>query len=116
MNTLCDCGETNSDNFYNKRNTICKKCYSKRRTNIKKINKQKSIEYLGGCCSNCGYKKSISALEFHHINPKIKDINFKNILYKDFEQIKIELDKCVLLCANCHREEHDRIRSENIEV
>jgi ribosomal protein L30E len=30
---------------------------------------------------------------------------------RSLDKIKKELDKCVILCANCHREEHERIRN-----
>jgi len=75
------------------------------------LQKQKAIEYKGGKCQICGYDKCQSALEFHHINPLEKDGNDTGAT-KDswmFERKKPELDKCVLLCANCHREVHSGI-------
>jgi len=71
--------------------------------------KEKSVEYLGGKCVKCGYDKCIEALEFHHLNPEAKEKrdNGRGIdRRKSFEKQKPELDKCILLCANCHREEH----------
>lgn len=66
-----------------------------------------SVDYLGGKCNRCGYNKCIDALDFHHINPKEKDFNFsENGHCRSWERVKKELDKCELLCANCHREEH----------
>jgi predicted transcriptional regulator len=67
--------------------------------------KQKSVEYKGSCCEMCGYDKCISALEFHHKNPNEKDFSIggKSI---SWERIKNELDKCILVCSNCHREIH----------
>jgi len=65
--------------------------------------KELGIEYKGGKCVACGYSKCSAALDFHHINPEEKEG-----LRQDwcFEKNKSELDKCVLLCANCHRELH----------
>jgi len=71
--------------------------------------KEKAVEYKGGKCSICGYNKCIYALEFHHTNPLEKDKNLNNRgidRRKSFESLKIELDKCILVCANCHREIH----------
>ena len=70
--------------------------------------KIKAVEYKGGCCQKCDYKKSIRALTFHHIDPKQKDFGISGKSYS-FEKIKKEIDKCVLLCSNCHSEAHDEI-------
>jgi len=67
--------------------------------------KIKSLEYLGNKCIVCGYNKCVAALEFHHKDPSTKEFQISNTT-KKWETIKIELDKCVLLCANCHRELH----------
>lgn len=81
---------------------ICACCRNK--YHRKKL-KRKAIEYKGGKCQKCGYDKCDNALEFHHVNPEEKEfqITGTNI---SWEKIKIELDKCILLCANCHREKH----------
>lgn len=72
----------------------------------KKI-KEMSVEYLGGKCLKCGYKKCIKALEFHHIEPEHKDFNLSKWGHtRSWERVKAELDKCILVCANCHREIH----------
>ena len=64
-------------------------------------------ERAGGECSKCGYDKCYDALEFHHIDPETKKGQVFQLLrwysYKTAEQ---EADKCILLCANCHRELH----------
>lgn len=69
-------------------------------------NKDKAIEYKGGKCLVCGYKKSKRALSFHHLDPNTK---VEGIIgtSKAWEKIKLELDKCALLCSNCHAEVHD---------
>lgn len=70
--------------------------------------KMKMVEYKGGKCEICGYNKCIEALEFHHINPKEKDFSISGGT-KSFNTLKPELDKCILVCANCHREIHSGI-------
>lgn len=74
--------------------------------------KKKCIEYKGGKCNICGYNKSFRALAFHHINPKLKSFGISNNLYGNWDNLKKELDKCLLLCANCHAEFHSKLIKE----
>lgn len=48
-------------------------------------------------------------MDFHHLNPNEKDFNIsdRNLPTSDWPRIKNELDKCILVCANCHREIHN---------
>lgn len=67
-------------------------------------------EYKGNACIICGYMKSGRALSFHHIDPKKKEFGISSRgLTRSWEKIRSELDKCVLLCANCHMEVHEGI-------
>ena len=68
--------------------------------------KQRAIDMLGGACSICGYNKCNDALDFHHIDPAIKVHEIKYFSMMSWEKIENEVKKCVLLCANCHREKH----------
>lgn len=70
-----------------------------------------AIDYKGGSCQKCGYDKCNGALEFHHLDPSEKDfgISAKGDI-KSWERIRVELDKCILICANCHRELHEELR------
>ncbi len=81
------------------------KNYIKVKVHRQKI-KKRSVEYLGGECSKCGYNECIWALEFHHLNPLEKDFSVSRYQYLSWNKIKVELDKCILVCANCHREIH----------
>ena len=85
----------------------CKKCnveaVQKRREKLKML----AIKYKGGECEICGYKKCISALEFHHLDPNEKEFGVGEKGYtRSIEAVKNELDKCILVCSNCHREIH----------
>jgi hypothetical protein len=85
----------------------CNKCQcdavQKRRLQLK----QRAIDYKGGKCIICNYNKYNGALEFHHLDPDIKDFNIsKNGATRCWKKMVIELDKCVLLCSNCHKEVH----------
>ena len=68
--------------------------------------KERAVYVLGSKCQICGYNKCITALEFHHINPQEKDINFNDNANRSWEKTRKELQKCILVCANCHREIH----------
>ena len=61
---------------------------------------------MGGKCKVCGYNKYYGALDFHHINPNEKGFTLSKKATYNFERVKIELDKCIMLCSNCHRELH----------
>ena len=106
---LCnECGETNPKNFYGNQKINCKKCHSKKTHNRLKETKRRGVEYLGGCCKKCGYDKYLGALQFHHRDPSQKDPSLFNT-WLSFDKLKEELDKCDLLCANCHAETHGQI-------
>lgn len=81
-------------------------------TKRRKVLKIKAIDYKGGKCCHCNYNKCVDALEFHHTDPSKKDFGIGHKGYtRAWEKVKEELDKCVLLCANCHREEHEKLKN-----
>lgn len=90
--------------------SYCKKCNSKEVLQRQRNNKRRSVEYKGGKCQICGYNSCDAALEFHHINPEEKDYNPASLRLRKWEKQLEELDKCVLLCSNCHREVHEKLR------
>lgn len=93
----------------NRRAEYCsKKCknkaaVSRRRKKVKQL----ALDYKGGKCSRCGYVKCLGALVFHHTT---NDKEFNISLYghcRSWERVKAELDKCILVCTNCHAEIHE---------
>lgn len=71
--------------------------------------KFKLIEYKGGKCQRCGYDKKIPrAYAFHHLDPKTKDFNVSGVSVS-WERMTEEVDKCILLCQNCHAEVHHEL-------
>lgn len=66
--------------------------------------KKQAIEYKGGKCILCGYHKCEAALCFHHVNPFEKENNISRL--RSWKRVEEELNKCVLLCNNCHSELH----------
>lgn len=85
----------------------CKKCRVDAVDKRRRLIKQKAVDYKGGACISCGYDKCIAALEFHHVEPSGKDFSISHKGHtRSWNEIKNELDKCILVCANCHREIH----------
>lgn len=72
------------------------------------IKKMKAIEYLGGKCILCGYSRCPEALHFHHKKKGKKNFSISGAYMKPWSEIQRELDKCILVCANCHAEVHHR--------
>lgn len=105
--------ELNTSNSAWGRGHICRQCKSEVDVKRRKSRKSKAIEYKGGKCNVCGYDKTPSALEFHHINPFSKEKEPHLLNSMSWDKQKEELDKCILLCANCHREVHDRLRVDD---
>lgn len=96
----------------NKLRSYCKSCTTDIVRFRQREYKQSCVEYGGGSCQICGYKKCLSALTFHHLDPTEKEFNISrkhNCSATLSEPIKNELDKCILLCFNCHQEEHEKI-------
>jgi hypothetical protein len=98
---------------FNNKTGVCIKCNHKisvRAEHVKEWRRRKKqilVEYKGGRCEICGYNKCLAALEFHHRDNKDKDFGISNKNIADIESYKKEVDKCILLCSNCHREVHD---------
>lgn len=86
----------------------CSKCgvdsVNKRRKKLKKL----AVEYKGGSCKLCGYNKCLASLDFHHIDPTTKSFGIAAIGHtRSWEKLRVELDKCILICRNCHGELHN---------
>jgi len=81
-----------------------KKIYKKKRDRIRNY-KIELLSGLGGKCVNCGYKKCPASLDFHHKGDKESEVM---VLLKNYSKEKAlkEAKKCIVLCANCHRELH----------
>lgn len=116
MNICFKCKiELNENNSYTRKRVggglqpYCKNCLhiiQKERWLQRKFD---AIKYKGGKCQRCGYDKFYGALEFHHRDPSTKLYDWSKLKLRTWECIKIELDKCDLLCSNCHREIHNEL-------
>jgi hypothetical protein len=106
-----DCGETGVEKFYRYSNgglrNICNKCHALQSVERFRKRKQEAVDYKGGHCLLCGYNRCNSSLDFHHSNPNEKDPDWKLLKNRALtENVKKELDKCILVCKNCHGEIH----------
>ena len=86
----------------------CTKCTTAYKKKRRKDMKFRAVEYKGGHCYDCGVAYPDFVFDFHHVNPE--DRAYRGDVIRDikWEAMKEELDKCVLLCANCHRIRHHK--------
>lgn len=105
------CGESDQEKFYKRKRRsisryVCIDCSNRQQAEKNRKIKLLAIAYKGGKCQKCSYNRCPGALSFHHRNPEEKDTAWKSLKNHSFEKIKFELDKCDLLCNNCHAETH----------
>ncbi|MEB3228839.1 MAG: hypothetical protein VKJ27_10700 [Synechocystis sp.] len=102
---------------YNRRNAARRSEYNRqysqkyRDSQFKNQRKLEFCLYKGGCCSECGFEATedtIAAFDFHHIDPSEKEYTPSDMLMLRKDKVFKELDKCLLLCSNCHRILHHR--------
>lgn len=91
---------------YADRAEYLKKAVAKRRKRLKEM----LVAYKGGKCILCGYSKYVGAFDLHHVDSSKKEFGLSlHGLTRSWEKTKKEADKCILMCANCHRELHGGI-------
>jgi hypothetical protein len=107
-NGLCPCcGKTPQQD-----RKLCERCNRsnvERQIKLRIATKERAIVFLGGKCVDCGLTNVHPAVyDFHHVDPNNKDFTVGEGLtqFKKWEKIEVELQKCILLCSNCHRVRH----------
>ena len=73
---------------------------------VNKRRKREVIEHFGGKCHDCGGVFPPCVYAFHHLDPSQKDVNPSQAIQNGPRSMWKELDKCVMLCANCHMIRH----------
>ena len=98
------------DKAHTKRQVRCKQCHR----DMMRERAHRTFAWLygvvGNKCKACGYDKCQAALELHHRNPEEKDFQISKAQSYNKDRLLREAAKCVLLCANCHREVHNGVR------
>ena len=99
------------DDFYHSRGypgSACKSCQNNRTRGLAQSIKEKAVTYKGGRCEDCKHSFPVCVYDFHHLDPSQKDfkISGQGVRHIKWDKIKRELDKCALLCSNCHRLRH----------
>lgn len=107
--TKCNTEKSNSEFWVRGSNLLswCKICVNKNRNDRQRNAKLRFIEYKGGACQVCGIIDHPAIYDFHHVDPDKKEFMIgtrQAELLND--KMKKELDKCLLLCSNCHRKIH----------
>lgn len=87
----------------------CCSCRSAYQSQRKRDLKSRAVDYLGGCCKHCGLIDHPCVYDFHHLDPDQKEFTLGKIGGRSFNKIVSELDKCILLCSNCHRKVHSTL-------
>lgn len=88
--------------------SMCRLCFKLH--DNRHVLKEECVSYKGGKCIRCGYHKCLAAFDFHHRDLREKDMQISSFRNRKMtDKTKHELDKCDLLCANCHREIHDEL-------
>ena len=100
------CGVEGVDNFYKNAKYQCKGCWNARtyKSGIDKLNRLKQDR--GGRCEQCGYDRYLGALQWHHLDPTVKEYSIGHRRGLNEQRLQEEVSKCQLLCANCHAEAH----------
>lgn len=103
----CKCEKCGREYIYSRKSGHTTKRCNSCQVNIRRFGlKIKSVKYKGGKCVRCGYNTCLQAMCFHHLDPSKKDFKISGSHAKSWENHQNELDKCILLCHNCHNELH----------
>ena len=87
----------------------CKKCETETTVNAQNSTKTFCVNYKGGKCARCDTVFNLSQYAFHHTDPREKDFSLSEHRSWSIPRLQNELDKCILVCHNCHAEIHHEI-------
>jgi hypothetical protein len=104
------CGVEGENNFYKSSKYFCKPCWNTRTAQSGKDKVAQLKQEAGGACTKCGYDKCQDALEFHHVDPSVKEFHLGEARGYNIAKLRVELEKCILVCRNCHTEIHAKMK------
>ncbi|MCW3027166.1 MAG: hypothetical protein JWN81_377 [Solirubrobacterales bacterium] len=82
----------------------CRLCRQEAVVRRRRRAKEILVKEAGGGCRLCGYDRCLAALEFHHVDPGLKEFGVARRGAHGLERLRVEVRKCILLCSNCHAE------------
>lgn len=95
---------------YADRSEYLKKAVAERRRTLK----LRAVSLMGGKCMLCSYDTHVSILDFHHVDPTTKSFGISSGGFsRSWDSIYLEIQKCILVCANCHREIENGLRPQD---
>lgn len=103
----CQCGETDPAKFYGHKRKICGSCQNAYNIRQGRKKRLRAVRELGGKCHACGFDRYPCSLDLHHLDSTTKDPNFRTMRGWAWKRILVELEKCTLLCKNCHAAVHN---------
>ena len=106
---ICGCLKEFIPDDFGLGSVMCASCRSNRNRWTMKL---RCIKHLGGKCELCNYDKCPEALDFHHRDPSTKSFTISGRMSRSWDVLRPEVEKCMLLCANCHRETHWKERTD----
>lgn len=111
LQSVCrDCSKILNNTGY-KENPNRSKSVKDNRDKVKSHNKRLLNKYKSICgCKFCQEKEPV-CLDFHHLDPSVKEDNLSRMLTNSSDKLKQEIRKCIVLCSNCHRKLHANILS-----
>lgn len=97
------------------RQCYCKACANQRVKDYRRERKNWLKQIKGSSCYICGEKHNHSDMDFHHLEPKEKEINVSTAVSKNWSltRLKKEINKCIIVCRPCHRQIHKEMRNGN---
>lgn len=100
INSICKDCQYKANKLYKEQNILKYAEYHRLR---KQSIKDKLVKYKGDCCQVCKKQYHNSVYDFHHLDPSVKEARVSQLSGSSFKKAKEEVDKCILVCANCHR-------------
>lgn len=92
--------------FYGQKRNICARCQNKDVQSRSREHRLRIVSHMGGHCTECGYREHLCSLDVHHLDPREKDPFARSMRGWSWERTVAELEKCILLCKNCHAAVH----------
>ncbi|KKL91884.1 hypothetical protein LCGC14_1890240 [marine sediment metagenome] len=120
MHTCTICQKKYTYNYKDTKGHTKTKCNSCLANQRRFRRKERALEYKGRKCEICSYDKCRRALNFHHKDETKKNFGISGAHTRSWDEIQKELDKCTLVCSNCHMEIHAKLEnytySQNLKI